>query len=382
MSKAVIHITGQIGHTFNADGSIAQEGVTLQSVATQIQAQQDATEFEVRIDSPGGNVSLGFELAKMVKALPNASTVAVNQCASIATAIFCAVPQANRFIEAGCAFGIHNPLFANISGDAATLKAAADQLEPIQKELLANYVAATGAPKQVLQSMMNVETVLTAEEAVTMGFAGSVIEKQLQAVAFLDTQNATQVNTETMDKKTKSFLQRIGLVAANMNATTTAADPAADPNAGRNAVALMLETDQGVINTPYDDIMVGDPVTLEDGSVAPDGTYVVTDGMQIVVAGGVVSELIPVEGGDLQAMVVALQNEVAALKAENAELSAGIETANTVIASLEAKATRSTYKPNSSAVAVFPGQRQQPAAQGISKETLKERRNEYKQKNS
>jgi ATP-dependent Clp protease protease subunit len=347
MAVGIINIIGQIGHSYNPDGSIAVEGVTVADVVGQLASQPNCDSYEVWIDSPGGSVEIGNEFGAIVAKIPNCSTYAKNLCASIATVPFLAVPKAQRFIVEGCVFMVHNPLVQQVSGNASELKQIASFLEPLQEELLKVYVKATGAPKSALQSLMNVETSLTPEQAVTMGFASAIIKnKEYKAVAFTDKL------TNKIDMG-KSFLESLGIVKAAAKAQGVVIPEATT----RNAVALVLETDKGSITTPFDDIMLGDVATLtETGEIAPDDTYTLPDGMVVVVSGGAgeITEVIPVASGELTAVVVALQEEVATLKATIAEQEIAMEAVATAMQAIEAKALRSNHVPAASAVSFRP----------------------------
>ena len=70
--------------------------------------------------------------------------------------------------------------------------------------------------------------------------------------------------------------------------------------------------------TPFEDLMVGDPVTKEDGTEALDGTYISEDGStKITVVGGLVDTIEPV--AEDNAELVALKEQIANLEAKLAE---------------------------------------------------------------
>lgn len=375
MATGLIYITGQIGHSYNNDGTVAVKGVTVADVVAQYAAQPNCENYEVWINSPGGSVDEGMEMSKVVASIPNCFTIADELCASIATVPFLSVPVENRSIIEGSAFMIHNPLLMSVSGNASELKWYASQLEPMQKDLLNIYAKATGASKENLQSLMNVETVLTADQAVSMGFASVITpKKQYKAVAFFN----PQTNEKITEMEKKSFLESLNIFKAKAKAMGVELIEAPT----RNAVALVLESDKGSISTPYSDLAPGDEVTLTDtGEVAPDDTYTMPDGMVVVVVGGMISEIVPVMGGDLQAQYVALQEENEALKAQIAEQEAAMAQVAATMATIEAKAIRSTHTPATGAVAFRPQTAAAVASQnktGVTKEALAEARAKLK----
>lgn len=377
--KGTIYIVGQIGNSLDANGQVAVKGVTVADVAGQIAAQPEAEGFNVFINSPGGSVDVGDEIANILKATPDCHTIAQGTCASIATKIFTAVPLENRSIEAGCLFMIHNPLFANISGNASQLKYAAELLEPLEKDLLNHYAKATGLSKDLLKPLMNAESVLTPEDCVNMGFAGKVVPSSLKAVAFFDNVNFNNSDMSENKQRVAEIISRVKALAVSigvMDVTDPAGAGTPDPNEGRNAVALLLNTDKGELQTPYDDVMKGDPVTeVATGAAPEDGDYINEDGTVFTVLKGVIDAIKLVESSDLEAVIVAKDQEINDLKAYIDTLEANAVQSNAVITALEAKAVRSTYKPVQGAAAVFSqvGKGGQTPT-GISKELLAERR--------
>lgn len=375
-----IFIIGQIGNSYNADGSIAVKGVTVVDVASQLALATEGEEVVAVINSPGGSVSVGDQIAQLLSGAKNLKTLASEQCASIATKIHTCVPVENRLIEEGCDYMIHAPLFVNISGNATELEFAADQLKPIEADLVDHYAKATGLSKNVIKPLMSAESHLTPQECVSLGFASAVVPKMtLEAVAFADVENVT--NKQVNMNKVSDFQTKLAALASvfkigKQPEAVDGVDPVENP---REAVAMTLESDKGVIVTPFSDIMVGDPVTLEDGTNAPDDSYTLPDGTVIVVSGGMVSEINLAEGGDMTAILVAKDEEIASLKAEIEAFKTTEALASQVIEKLEAKASRSTYVPKAVAGAHF-----KPIAAGaaqttgrISKEEMAARRQAY-----
>lgn len=374
-----ILIAGQIGHSYNPDGTIAVKGVTVVDVASMIAIAPDSEELHVYINSPGGSVAVGEQIAELIKNVPNLKTIASEQCASIATIIHTSVPVQNRFVEQDCDYMIHAPLFINVSGNASELEYAAEQLKPIEAQLVDHYSKATGLTKNVIKPLMSAESHLTPEECVSLGFASAIIPKQaFEAVAFADSENVifnNQIdmsNITDFQKKVGALAIKFGLkkpenaqanVGANAAAGVDGGQGTTDP---RDAVALSLETDNGVILTPYSDIMVGDAVTLEDGTPAPDGVYTVADGTVITVSGGMVESFEIAEGSTIEsvemlAIIEAKDAEIAELKAQIVSFQDAEALTAQVVEKLEAKASRSSYVPKLGAAATF-----RPQGAGVS----------------
>lgn len=320
-----IYITGVIGSTED------EKGVELIDVVSQIEPLKGCEQINCFINSPGGSVEVGKSIAQYLKSLPNVNTIATGQCASIATEIHLAVPLANRKIVAGTEYMIHNPLFANIDkANTNDLKEMVAVLEPIEKEMVKMYVEATGVTKDAISALMDVEAFLTEEQLLSLNFVSEIIPK-IKPLAFLNQ------NKEKMSKQTI----KLGLVAKAMAKLQ-----------GRTVEAIFETVEQGEIETPFSDLMVGDPIML-NGVPAPADTYVLPNGTQLVVSEeGIIAEIITPSGDpvDYTAEVSALKTEIEALKAElqmKSEAMAIMETEHAeVVAVLDGlKAKKSTFVP-------------------------------------
>ena len=300
-----VYITGQIGNSYDDNGNVTTKGVELIDVVSQIQDVAQSEAIHVHINSEGGYVSIGRSIAEFLKSVPNCFTIAETLCASIATEIHLAVPLQNRMIVEGTTYLIHNPWLQSVSGDASQLEEYAKGIKETESEMISMYAKATGISKDALSGLMKIETSLTSEQCLKLGFVGSVLPKmEKRAVALLYNQKQINMKKPLMDR-----------LAIAMNAFTEALK-----TNDREAVAMTFVTDKGTIVTPFGDVQVGDAVTLEDGSVAPDGDYVTMDGDLISVSGGVISVF--VEKDLVEPMV---PNEMDVLKAELSELKAKYE---------------------------------------------------------
>ena len=312
-----VHIIGQIGNSYKEDGTILEKGVELIDVVSQIEPLKDCETINVWINSGGGLVSVGDEIHNYLKTKKNVVTIADEFCASIATKIHLSVPVQNRKVVAGTKYMIHNPLFSEITNaNADDLKAAAAVLEPIQKSLVSMYVKETGTSKPAIQALMNLESSLTEEQLIDLGFVSEIINKvQLKAVAFIDKE---KVNSKT-DNMSNIKLNLFQKAMAKVN--------------GREVKAIIEDVEQGTIETPFSDIVVGDPIMLGT-EPAPADTYVLADGTQLVVTeAGIVGEIILPSGDPTE--YTDLMNKIAELEAENTALKASAEAKDQAIAQME-----------------------------------------------
>jgi hypothetical protein len=194
---------------------------------------------------------------------------------------------------------------------------------------------------------MAIETTLTAEKCLSLKFASEIIPKeQARTVALFYTQNQIEMS--------KSFLERSKEAKAALLAKLgikdeTNPNPNPNPNPTREAKAMIIETDKGTIETPYMDLMVGDPVLMADGTTPENGSYTLPDGTIIEVVDGMISVITPV-APPVEDSIEALKAALEAEKAKNAELNSKLteteKEAEAVVLEMEALANvRSNYVP-------------------------------------
>lgn len=306
--------------------------VTAKSVQDQIDPQ--ATEYEVHISSVGGDVYEGYAIYGILQNLNKPTTVRIEGlCASIATLI---AQAGDKVIMSDPAeFMIHNPN-VTLSGEATDLVDAAEQLERIKKTIISVYRKRTGLSEDELSRMMDVETWMTAHEAKQRGFVDEVQEK-LKAVAYIDT---SKIKMNSLEKILKDGIAELKNMLNPKNvAQVTLAD-------GR---VVTVNTESGM---PTPEEMVGATVVLEDGSPLEDGAFQTAEGVQISVAGGIITEAImvpPMEPEDqkaeedpnkeleeMKAKIAELEQALAAKDHAAAEAEAKVEAQNKTIKKFEA----------------------------------------------
>jgi ATP-dependent protease ClpP protease subunit len=330
-----IYIQGQIGSDDKT------KGVELVDVVSKMEQMKSFDNVYVHINSTGGFVNVGNAIYNYLKSFSNVSTIAEGVCMSIATKIHLAAPLSKRFVQAGCEYLIHNPLFANVSGNADELMEMAKELEPTQKELEKTYINETGLSIDAVKSLMKAESKLSDEQIVSMRFASAILPKQeLKAVALFD-KNKNEKNKFMSNFKVSAM----ALICKTFGVT---AEQLANVE-GREQKAMVIETDKGTIETPYADLMEGDPVMIGELSAGP-GDYLTTDGKLKIVVGedGLISEIVEISEvveetmDELKAKLTALETENQTLKASVEEMTT--EQNETLALIEKAKALQSTYR--------------------------------------
>lgn len=288
--------------------------------------EADGKDVKVRIRSFGGDVETGFTMynelrryAKENKA--KVTTLGEGQVASIATVIFLAGDE--RILTGHTEPFVHNA-WTYSEGDSKTLVRVAAELEKCNNMIADHYALHTDLTRDEALELMNNDTSITAEEAVTIRFATS-IEEVLRPVAL---KRFSNTNKNKMNKKTQSILNKaakaLGLIS---NKVVTTAD-------GKELDFYELEDDAVVA--------VGDKAYYDgmdaDGSfIMPSGeTYVFISGELTEIQSEDVTDTNESDLAEANATITALVDQVELLTNKVEELSASNSAKDALIAGYKA----------------------------------------------
>jgi len=316
MPRANIYINGQIGSTFNEDGTIHIKGVELADVVLQVEANKGAEGYDVYVKSPGGSIDVGRAIAKYIGSLPNAVTIADEMCASMGTEIHLSVPLERRKMIAGTRYIIHNPLLVGVSGNASELNDAADYIKKYEKEMLAMYHNATGVDKAALEGLMAQETSLTDEQCKTLNFVCEVIPKVEKAIAFIENQK----NTEIMTKVKTLVASAIAGIRKELGLKVAELKPKAEILSNTDGSASIY-TDK-----PLADFIADNSIEIkvfsDEAMTMPfaDGEFE-SEKYKVTIAGGIVTAVETIEA---EATVEELQARITELETERATVESNL----------------------------------------------------------
>lgn len=312
-------------------------GFGLATLKSLVEANKDATEFVVHINSEGGSVIEGFAIHDYLKTLNNVEVVIEGMCASIATIVALSAPKEKRSMFSNASIMIHNPYWT----PEAPIGMEADELEGIASDLRKNeamitefYTSNLNLDKSVIEEKMKAETWIYAAEALELGFVGTVINdkvsaRKLQTIkAQLNIKNTSMAKEFTTEQKTwlETQLAKIENKLKDLFKN--------------NVKAMVVKLSDGkevFIKTEDGDLMGKEVYTVENGeptsTPAPDGNHATEDGRVIVVAGGIVTEV--KENEDTEAKLTA---KVAELEKALAEKDALVAAKETEIVNIQNKA--------------------------------------------
>jgi ATP-dependent protease ClpP protease subunit len=255
-----IFITGQIGSGVDENGGYTR-GVELIDVISQVQSG-DSKDISVIINSPGGFVEVGNAIYSYLEGLKakgyKIKTVADKLVGSIATKIFLVGDE--REMRSYSEFFIHNPAVDPGLSDANKLASFAQRVSEVESDLRKFYAEKTGTEEDVLKPLMDVETSMSAKQAVSLGFATSVSE-EFQILA------KVKMNVNDILKSAKALLGVKAMQEMKL----------------ADGKVVVIEAEPGA---PVE----GASVTVE-GQPAPDGEHALEGGKILVVAAGKVVEV-------------------------------------------------------------------------------------------
>lgn len=355
--------------TFNCIGS---GNLTAAAIQGQI-ASAGTNDLLVRINSAGGSVFDGFAIYNSLvehKATGAKVNVSIDGlAASIASIIAMAGDEIT--IQQAAMMMVHKPTIDPFwcgTMDATDLQREADALTRIEAVLNDIYVTKTGLGATKIQNMIDAETWLTPDLAVSLGFATKksntvveVMEMASSAFDHLFANSSTNIRAYANNAfkiKNMSNPNEAILKAVNENITKTNSvldwitnkfGLGAKPAGAMNASAT-LANGNPIYYNDADEFAAGTQV-FEDADMSKpmaDGTYDLNDNTEIAVADGVLTEVAPQElPASDRAELEALRNEVTELKGALNTANTAIESFNTRIDAL--KNVKSNYVPKPTA---------------------------------
>ncbi|MFC3802814.1 head maturation protease, ClpP-related [Cohnella sp. GCM10012308] len=152
------------------------DSVSPKGVMRALKNMGNVDEILVRINSPGGSVFAGLAIYQYLKDHKAKVTVKVDGLAASAASVIMMAGD-TIIMGTGAMVMAHNPWAGPMYGEAKDFRAAADMLDKTQTSLVSVYQDRTGKNEDDLKTMLNASTWMTADEAVSLGFADEVDRK-------------------------------------------------------------------------------------------------------------------------------------------------------------------------------------------------------------
>lgn len=155
--------------------------VTPAAFAADLQAIGEDTPLTVYINSPGGDVFAGITLYNLLKRHKGSVTTHIDGLAASAASIV--AMAGDKIVMPEAALMMIHRAWTVEAGNAAALRAMAEELERVDGQLAGIYGARTGKPAEEALALMEAETWMTGQEALEAGFCDELEpNKQLAAL--------------------------------------------------------------------------------------------------------------------------------------------------------------------------------------------------------
>jgi ATP-dependent Clp protease protease subunit len=162
------HLDLQIHGVIDGAWLDENDGVSTSGIIAELQQHLDAKTIGVRINSIGGSAFGGIALYNALESHPAEVTATVEGLAASAASL---IAMAGKTVMGrGAMMMIHPPLTIAM-GNAADLRRTADMLDKVQVGLASIYTAKTGKSAEEVNALITAETWMTADEAISSGFA-------------------------------------------------------------------------------------------------------------------------------------------------------------------------------------------------------------------
>lgn len=301
----ILYIEGQIGGT-------GKGCFTLQDCRAFLDANKDAKEIDVYINSGGGYTVDGYAIYDMLMNFSGVVNTYVNgRCGSIATVIFQAGKKGSRVMFPNSEFFVHNPFLpaeGAVPMEAKDAKLLAEDLEREETKMAQFYSRSTGKSVETLKPIMDRATTLSPAEAKQLGFIDEIVNKKLadfvryEIVAFYSPKN-----TEMENEELKKEVGGLKTVLANIDKKIAGLFK----KQFKNEAVVTVDGATIYVDGSVD---VGSKVYTDEAfTVAHPDATVKIDNKEIIIKDGAIESVVEVE-------------TVEALQAKLAEANATIET--------------------------------------------------------
>jgi ATP-dependent Clp protease, protease subunit len=143
-----------------------------------LESENPGKDISFYINSPGGVVSSGLAVYDTMQYIRcPVSTVCVGQAASMGSLLLAAGEKGKRFALPNARIMVHQPS-GGAQGQAADIEIQAREILTLRKRLNEIYVRHTGQPLEAIESKLERDSYLSAEEARDFGLVDEVVENR------------------------------------------------------------------------------------------------------------------------------------------------------------------------------------------------------------
>jgi len=160
-------------------GTPIDDSVAQTVVAQMLFLEQESPDKDISLylNSPGGSITASFAIYDTIKFLkPDVTTVCLGQAAGTAAFLLAAGAKGKRFIQSSSRIIIYKPkISADAEHDVITLQ---KELVRMRELIVNTLVEETKMTPEKAQSIIERDTILSADEAIELGFADEFFRKK------------------------------------------------------------------------------------------------------------------------------------------------------------------------------------------------------------
>lgn len=143
-----------------------------------LESENPSKDIAFYINSPGGVVSSGLAVYDTMQYIRSpVSTVCIGQAASMGSLLLCAGAKDKRFALPNARIMVHQPS-GGAQGQATDIEIQAREILTLRKRLNEIYVYHTGQPIEAIQSKLERDSYMSAEEARDFGLVDQVVRNR------------------------------------------------------------------------------------------------------------------------------------------------------------------------------------------------------------
>ncbi|WP_136657002.1 ATP-dependent Clp protease proteolytic subunit [Nitratireductor sp. XY-223] len=143
-----------------------------------LEADNPKKEIALYINSPGGVVTSGMAIYDTMQFIkPAVSTLCIGQAASMGSLLLCAGHKDMRFATPNARIMVHQPS-GGFQGQASDIERHAQDIIKMKRRLNEVYVAHTGKDYDTIETTLDRDHFMTAEEAKDFGIVDRVISSR------------------------------------------------------------------------------------------------------------------------------------------------------------------------------------------------------------
>ncbi len=141
-----------------------------------LESENPSKDISFYINSPGGVVSAGLAIYDTMQYIRSpVSTLCIGQAASMGSLLLCAGAKGKRYCTPNARVMIHQPS-GGAQGQATDIEIQAREILTLRKRLNQIYVNHTGQELSTIESKLERDTYMSAEEARDFGLVDEVVD--------------------------------------------------------------------------------------------------------------------------------------------------------------------------------------------------------------